>query len=137
MPPKRSRTTKSTSDLSKKQKKDEHEWMINDSTKKRVTISQFKGKDYVHIREYYEKDGEFRPGAKGIALNIDEWKQFTTYVNEVNKALGIEDSTSTEDNKSDTSKQSDQPSDSKIKSEERVVESEEENENGKDDTPEE
>ena len=41
----------------------------------RVEASEFKGKTYVAIREYYEKDGEMLPGRKGINLNMEEWKE--------------------------------------------------------------
>jgi len=34
------------------------------SQKNRVTIQDFKGKTYVNIREYYEKDGQSLPGKK-------------------------------------------------------------------------
>ena len=34
------------------------------SAKRRVQISEFKGKHMVNIREYYEKDGEMLPGKK-------------------------------------------------------------------------
>lgn len=30
-----------------------------------VTVSEFKGKKYVNIREYYDNDGEMKPGRKG------------------------------------------------------------------------
>lgn len=41
----------------------------------KVEASEFKGKAYVSIREYYEKDGKMLPGRKGINLNLDEWKE--------------------------------------------------------------
>ena len=34
------------------------------TSKRRVGISEFKGKYMVNIREYYEKDGEVLPGKK-------------------------------------------------------------------------
>lgn len=34
------------------------------SNTRRVTISEFKKKTYVGIREFYEKDGELLPGKK-------------------------------------------------------------------------
>lgn len=37
-------------------------WEISNS--RRVTISEFKGKKMVNIREYYEKNGESLPGKK-------------------------------------------------------------------------
>lgn len=37
-------------------------WEI--SKLRRVTVSSFKGKIFVHIREYYEKDGQELPGKK-------------------------------------------------------------------------
>jgi hypothetical protein len=34
------------------------------SAKRRVTVSEFKGSTFVNIREYYDADGEMRPGKK-------------------------------------------------------------------------
>ncbi|KAB8232355.1 transcriptional Coactivator p15-domain-containing protein [Aspergillus alliaceus] len=51
-------------------------WEI--SKMRRVTISSFRGKTLVNIREYYEKDGQELPGKKGISLPID---QFASLVN--------------------------------------------------------
>ena len=34
------------------------------SNSRRVTISEFKGKRMVSVREYYEKDGKHLPGKK-------------------------------------------------------------------------
>ncbi|KAK9835083.1 hypothetical protein WJX84_011413, partial [Apatococcus fuscideae] len=44
------------------------------STKRRASISVFKKKPMVNIREYYEKDGEQLPGKKGISLAAEQWR---------------------------------------------------------------
>jgi len=40
------------------------ECLLQISKSRRVTISDFKGKTFVNIREYYEKDGKTLPGKK-------------------------------------------------------------------------
>jgi hypothetical protein len=44
-------------------------WVL--SGKRRVTISEFKGKQMVSIREYYEKDGRDLPGNKVSFLILE------------------------------------------------------------------
>lgn len=39
------------------------------SSQRRVTISEFRGKSLVSIREYYEKDGQSLPGKKVSSLS--------------------------------------------------------------------
>lgn len=54
---------------------------------RRVGISNFRGKSYVNIREYYEKDGQMLPGKKGISLPIDQWKSLCALVDNINNEL--------------------------------------------------
>ncbi|GAA5828745.1 hypothetical protein JCM11251_005858 [Rhodosporidiobolus azoricus] len=56
---------------------------LSSKPQKRATVNTFKGKPLVHIREYYEKDGEMEPG-KGIALSVDQFDR-------LKKAMGTFD----------------------------------------------
>lgn len=47
--------------------------VVSLGSNKFVTVTEFRGKVYVGIREYYEKDGELKPGKKGIALSLEQW----------------------------------------------------------------
>ena len=52
---------------------------------KYITVSQFKGKACVDVREYYKKDGKCLPGNNGCALNREQWANFKTLVNYIEK----------------------------------------------------
>ncbi|KAI9736811.1 MAG: hypothetical protein M1818_005862 [Claussenomyces sp. TS43310] len=72
----RSKKAKSTA-LSRKantslsdEKDDEPYWELA-SAKKRAAISDFKGKLYVDVRDYYEKDGVMNRTQKGIMLSVE------------------------------------------------------------------
>lgn len=45
------------------------------SGSRRVTISEFKSKMYVAVREYYEKNGQMLPGQKGLNMAVDAWQR--------------------------------------------------------------
>ncbi|KAL4916883.1 transcriptional Coactivator p15-domain-containing protein [Aspergillus aurantiobrunneus] len=60
-------------------------WEI--SKMRRITISSFRGKPMVNIREYYEKDGEELPGKKGISLPIDQFSALLTLLPDIQTAL--------------------------------------------------
>lgn len=52
----------------------------------RIEKTEFKGKEYLSIRRWYEKDGELRPGKQGINLKLDEFEKFVANFEEI-KAL--------------------------------------------------
>eukprot|EP00392_Amoebophrya_sp_AT5.2_P015458 g15664.t1 len=45
--------------------------------KKKFTYSQYQGKYYVGIREYWEKDGQELPGKKGITLTVESFRKIS------------------------------------------------------------
>ena len=50
-------------------------------------MSEFKGKAYVNIREYYESDGKMLPGKKGISLGIEQWEALKTFISKIDSDL--------------------------------------------------
>ncbi|XP_030365599.1 activated RNA polymerase II transcriptional coactivator p15-like [Strigops habroptila] len=53
-----------------------------------VRVSCFKGKVLVDIREFYaDKDGDMKPGRKGIALSAEQWNQLKEIIPEVDAAV--------------------------------------------------
>ncbi|KAL1976443.1 hypothetical protein VTN31DRAFT_2725 [Thermomyces dupontii] len=60
-------------------------WEI--SRMRRVTISNFRGRNMVNIREYYEKDGEELPGKKGISLPMDQFSAFLQCLPQIEEFL--------------------------------------------------
>ncbi|KVH95328.1 RNA polymerase II transcriptional coactivator KELP [Cynara cardunculus var. scolymus] len=57
------------------------------SNKRRVTITEFRGKGLVSIREYYNKDGKELPSSKGISLTVEQWSTFSKNVPAIEKAI--------------------------------------------------
>lgn len=53
-----------------------------------VSVSRFKGKIMIGIREYYKNsEGNLAPGKKGISLKEPEWKRLIEQVNRINEAI--------------------------------------------------
>lgn len=81
-PVKKSKTTTSSS---KAQGNEENSWDLGKN--RFVKLSEFKGKWYVNIREFYLADGDLRPGKKGIMLTMEQWQKFKGIVDDVDEAI--------------------------------------------------
>ncbi|XP_073304863.1 RNA polymerase II transcriptional coactivator KELP [Primulina huaijiensis] len=57
------------------------------SKSRRVTISEFRGRTLVSIREYYSKGGKELPSAKGISLTPEQWASFKKNLPAIEKAI--------------------------------------------------
>ncbi|RWS27304.1 activated RNA polymerase II transcriptional coactivator p15-like protein, partial [Leptotrombidium deliense] len=56
-----------------------------------VTVSEFRHKKRIDIREYYvNESGEKKPGKKGISLSLPEWKKLKELIHDIDKATGSE-----------------------------------------------
>ncbi|KIW27909.1 uncharacterized protein PV07_07606 [Cladophialophora immunda] len=60
-------------------------WEI--SKARRVTLSEFKGKKLVNIREYYEKDNQWLPGKKGISMSIEQYSALIEIMPQIENVL--------------------------------------------------
>ena len=53
-----------------------------------ATVSMYKGRQYVNMREFYtDESGKLRPSNKGIALNPDMWKKLLGAADSINENL--------------------------------------------------
>ncbi|KAF7594278.1 hypothetical protein BBP40_009678 [Aspergillus hancockii] len=73
------------SDLRKVDTNGDVYWEV--SKLRRVTISSFRGKTLVNIREYYGKDGQELPGKKGISLPMDQFASLIALLPDIELAL--------------------------------------------------
>ncbi|XP_055906906.1 RNA polymerase II transcriptional coactivator [Eupeodes corollae] len=54
---------------------------------RQVSVTEFRGRKYVDIREFYNKDGKTLPGKKGIALSLSQWQKLLDVAEEVTAAV--------------------------------------------------
>ncbi|KAI0885665.1 PC4-domain-containing protein [Annulohypoxylon maeteangense] len=55
---------------------------------RRVTISDFKGKTYINIREYYtDASGSLKPGKKGIMISLEQYDKLVEAIPSINAEL--------------------------------------------------
>ncbi|CAN0840927.1 RNA polymerase II transcriptional coactivator KELP [Linum grandiflorum] len=57
------------------------------TSKRRVTIQNFKGRNLVSIREFYSKDGKELPTSKGISLTDQQWAVLRKNMDAVDQAV--------------------------------------------------
>ncbi|KAI1176540.1 transcriptional Coactivator p15-domain-containing protein [Nemania sp. FL0916] len=57
------------------------------SATRRVVLQEFKGNTFVNIREYYDNNGELRPGKKGIMLSLEQYNALLGAIPDVNAEL--------------------------------------------------
>lgn len=81
-------------DKKKKRKGDDREYddegdliVCRLSKSRRVTLTEFRGKTLVSIREYYRKEGKELPTSKGISLTAEQWASFSKNVPAIEKAI--------------------------------------------------
>jgi hypothetical protein len=48
-----------------------------------IKVIEYQGKKYIDIRKYYQKEGEWLPTKKGIALSPDVWEEFVGKIGEI------------------------------------------------------
>ncbi|KAH7419886.1 transcriptional Coactivator p15-domain-containing protein [Cadophora sp. MPI-SDFR-AT-0126] len=82
------RKTKKTKSAASSSNDQDKFWELSKGSKpRRVTISDFKGNTLINIREFYDKDGKFLPGSKGLSLTIDQYKNLLHAIPSINKYL--------------------------------------------------
>ena len=59
------------------------------SASKRVTVSEYRGKTTIGMREYYQKDGKWLPGKKGINLNAEQFESLRETVADVEIKMNV------------------------------------------------
>lgn len=58
------------------------------SPTRKISVRQFGSNVLIDIREYYEKDGQFLPGKKGISLLPDQWEKLVHVIPHIQAQLG-------------------------------------------------
>ncbi|XP_023231488.1 activated RNA polymerase II transcriptional coactivator p15 isoform X2 [Centruroides vittatus] len=52
-----------------------------------VSVREFRGKVMVDIREYYDSNGDLKPGKKGICLSLDQWNSLKEHIDSIDDAI--------------------------------------------------
>jgi hypothetical protein len=52
-----------------------------------LSVESFKGVVRIDIREYYDADGELKPGKKGISLRTNIWNTLKDKISDINSCI--------------------------------------------------
>ncbi|KAI0601258.1 transcriptional Coactivator p15-domain-containing protein [Biscogniauxia sp. FL1348] len=86
-PSKKTKKTKASTSANSGKDDDGNSWWGLGGTR-RITISGFKGKTYVNIREYYtDASGDLKPGKKGIMLTPEQYNALLESIPAINAEL--------------------------------------------------
>ncbi len=79
---KKAKTSNTSSKTTKSVTKPNGDAVFELGNMRKVTVSVFKGRVLVNIREFYEdkSTGEEKPGSKGIVLSLDQFNQLAAQV---------------------------------------------------------
>ncbi|XP_050718813.1 RNA polymerase II transcriptional coactivator-like [Eriocheir sinensis] len=79
--------SKAEGSSSKRLKNDLGETYFELERNRRVSIREFRGKLIIDIREYYEKDGKYHPGKKGISLSAVQFNKLKSLMPDIDEVI--------------------------------------------------
>lgn len=57
------------------------------ASKRYAGVRTYNGRAMIDVREFYDKDGQLAPGAKGLSMNADQWAALTAGMQPLSEAL--------------------------------------------------
>jgi len=85
---KRAASTKAKAAKAKVEEPAEADPVFDLGGNRKVTVGIFKGTPLINIREFYvDKSGNEKPGTKGIALTVDQFKALQSQIDKIDEAV--------------------------------------------------
>jgi hypothetical protein len=86
-PPKKSKSAPKATASTKKTDESTDDNRFHLDRTRFVTVREFKGRIMIDIREFYEADGELKPGKKGISLTPVQWNKLKDQIDDIDEAI--------------------------------------------------